>query len=598
MVRKRRVLACVGREARNPAEGPIRAPAGGHSTAWRIHEMEFSRLEWRRIPLSIKDSNVSFNVAAKHLFRHLHEPRALRRNPLVRRFFEDPHIGGLGHDRERAVLYRIHQLVRDGAEKRRDTDLLAGKDERALRRHLIITQQCLKRRPVREVAAELGISYGYCYQERSEICRRVARYIFEHDDPPPVEYLLELDEFQLSVDRATHRIAFFDMRAAFHECDNLIRMAPSAHQKIEALRITALVSIDFGDFKKAADAYIVAQTLYAERLAADLSTAADVSRARIDLVGFELAACRANKADGLRMAQRASARLELIQATAPAHVKDLYVESLYALGAAFCSLGDLDKSYDFTASAEAHLCQISSASLQLRTRVMVAIWRLRNHLVLSSKGCYPARQRLTGLTTAFKQAYAAGLFSEAAAALATLTAYYADAGNAAESLRAARFAVLLAKQHPNERIWARTSIRVATTLLSTQYWEHALALLLGTQRLDPGDVYHRELIAYFAAAHAFQLHSFRDAWTLASVEVDGYRKSGILPVRRMLIAAAAAHELDRRRDARAVIEGAISAAEGLGSAPTLKNTYSVAAKVTGDPRFKRRADEIANVLTA
>jgi hypothetical protein len=35
------------------------------------------------------DSSASFNVAAKHLFRHLHDARALRKNPLVQRFFEE-----------------------------------------------------------------------------------------------------------------------------------------------------------------------------------------------------------------------------------------------------------------------------------------------------------------------------------------------------------------------------------------------------------------------------------------------------------------------------------------------------------------------------
>jgi hypothetical protein len=184
------------------------------------------------------DSNTSFdvaaNVAAKHLFRHLHEPRALRKNPLVRHFFESSAIDGLGHVRERVVLDRIHNLVRQGAELCRSADLKAGKDERALRQYAIITLQCLEQRPIREIAAALGISYQYCYRERAKICRRVARYICECCDGAAPDYLPELDEFQILMDRTMHRATLAEMSAAFRDCDELIRIAPSAQQKIEA----------------------------------------------------------------------------------------------------------------------------------------------------------------------------------------------------------------------------------------------------------------------------------------------------------------------------------------------------------------------------
>jgi len=204
------------------------------------------------------DLNTSFNVAAKHLFRHLHEPRALRRNPLVRHFFESPAIDGLGHVRERAALDRIHNLVRQGAEHCRDADLMAGKDEFAARQYAIVTQ-CLEQRPIREIAAALGISYQYCYRERAKICRRVARYICECSDAAAPGYLPELNEFQILMDRTIHRAAFAEMSAAFRECDDLIRVAPSAQQKIEALRTSAFISIGFGNIKRARDAYAMAQ---------------------------------------------------------------------------------------------------------------------------------------------------------------------------------------------------------------------------------------------------------------------------------------------------------------------------------------------------
>jgi hypothetical protein len=543
------------------------------------------------------DSNAPFNLAAKHLFRHLHEPRALRRNPLVRHFFDNPAIGGLGRVRARAVLDRIHDLVRQGAEHCRDVDLIEGKDERALRQHAIVLLQCFEQRPMREIAARLGISYGYCYRERAEICRRIARYICESDDAATLDYFQELDEFRFLIDRALRRAAIGDMNAAFRESDELIRVASSAQQRVEALRTSALVSIGFGSVNRAEDAYSAARALRAEHLTANSSSSRDVAQACIDLMGSELAYYRANAGQALRLVQRATLRLEAVQVGAEPYVRELYVESLYQLGTAFCNSGNLEMAYDCIARAEANVCHVRASSTRLRTRIMVAAWKLRNHMLMSSKSWYPSWQRLKGLSSAFEQAYSAGSLFEAADALETLTEFHAFAGNHAESLNAARLAALIAKQHPNERMRAQVSIRVAMTLLSTRYWEYAPSLIPSAQQLQSCDAYHRELISHFVAERALRLRNFRLAWTLSNNE-EGRRENATLTLSRRLVAAAAAHKLERRRDARVLIEAAIPVAEQLGSAPTLRDAYRVAAKVTGDIRFKRRASEVARLLRA
>jgi hypothetical protein len=347
-----------------------------------------SEMDWR-VELPSTDSSASFSAAVKHLFRHLHEPQALRGNPLVQHFFESPAIGGLGQVGEQAVLDRIHQLVRLGAERCRRADLVAGKQERARRQYAIVTLRCLKQYPMPEVAAALGISYYHCYRERADICQRIARYICEYDDAPALDYFPELDEFRLRMDRA-RRAAPCDVNATFREFDNLIRVAPSAEQKIEALRASAIVSIDFGDIERAEAAYTVAQALRAEHLPAAPSPSGDLAQACIELLGCDLAYSRGNIGKALRMAQRATVRLEPLQATAPAHIRQLYVESLYALGAAFCNVGNLDRGYDYIASAEANLHYVRAASSRLHVRIMVTAWKLRNYLLMNSKIWYPS----------------------------------------------------------------------------------------------------------------------------------------------------------------------------------------------------------------
>lgn len=541
------------------------------------------------------DTGAGFDVAVKHLFRHLHEPHVLRKNRLVAHFFESPQDTGLGKVHERAALERIHALVRAGAAQCRDADIAAGKEERGLRQHAIVTQQCLEQRPIREVAAGLGISFYHCYRQRAEVCRRVARYICERDDTPAIDPLPSLDEFACLLDRATQRATCVEEGAAYDVTDAVVRAAASAQQKIEALRLGASIAMRFGDFARAEKAYDSAQALLAERFSSEESPSRNVAHACVELIGAKLSFFHANPSAALELAQCAEARLRPARAEGAPRVRQLYIESLYELGAARWNLGNFEQGYEYVADAEARLSRLSSASPRLRVRIMVEVWQMRNYLLMSAKTWYPSWQRRKGLTTAYEEAYASGAFFEAASALVALTEHHAFAGNGDETLRTARMAVTLARQEPSAVLRAQTSIQLAMMLLWTRHWESARSFL-PAQPLEACDVYHRELASYFAAERAFRQRAFQDAWNLT--RDDAGKEYVGLSMRKKLIAAASAHELERRQDAGVLIEATVPAAKRLGSAPILRDTYRVAAKVTGDSRFKRQANELARLLTA
>jgi hypothetical protein len=538
------------------------------------------------------DSRASFASAAKHLFRHLHDAEALRKNPLVRSYFGNG-AGGLSKGSDAAALARIHDVVRRGVERCRDADLLEGRDERAFRQHAIVTLQCIERHTMREVAATLGISYAQCYRERAAICRRVARYIAERDEGPVLEQLPAIDEFRFLANQALHRAESGDAAAALQQCDELIRDAPSAQEKIEALRISASVSVQFGEFDRANAARAMAQALWAEHLAKESSSASAIARACIDLISVDLA-MHGDVNNILPAATSATRRLEPFLARAPMRIRELHVESLVNLGLTVANLGSFEKGFDYVVEAEALLERVRPASAQLRSWAMVETWRGRNRLLMSSRHWLPAWQREQGLTRAFENAYSSGAFAGAIRALVALTEHHAFAGNDDEALCAARGAVSLAKRHPSARVSAHTSISAVLPLLSTQHWSEGTALLPSPAQLAVMDAYHRDAFTYCLAVRALRSHAFGEALNLA----NGGGSFPGMAVRMRLVAAAAAHALEHKREARSLIEEGVAVAEAHRSAPILRDAYSLASQIVPDARFKRQAREIGRLLTA
>jgi hypothetical protein len=543
------------------------------------------------------NSSAPFNAAAKHLFRHLHDARALRKNPLVQRFFEESDAARLTRpQKEQAVLNRIHDLVRQGAEHCRDADLVTGNAERARRQHAIIIEQCLERRPIRDVALALGISYHHCYRERAQICKRVARYIFDQVNNSALDYLAELDGFQLLIHRVVRETAAGDGKASMDECRELIKLATTVEHRVDALCLGASVAMVFDDFQQAVEWISAAQQLYKEHADASFSPSAEVARARIEKVESKLLFCRGVASRALALSQRALRRLESVQSNQPPHVKDLYSDTLYDLGCGFWNQGRLEDGYDYMARAEASLSRLRATPSQLRSQITVGVWKLRNGLVMSSKTWYPASERLGGLSDAFEDAYASGWFAQALEAVLALMECHAHAEHRLEALQAARVATSLAEQQQNESIQMQTSIEIAAKLVSTPYWREGLGFLPDTRRIHVYKTFYRAHLAYFVAARALRLGKFADAWQLANEPID-YKANTAPSLRRQLVAAAAAYELGLHAEARTLIEALLPEAERLGGAPLLRDVCSVAAKVTGSRRFRRRSNELARLLT-
>ncbi len=347
-------------------------------------------------------SSASLNRAADDLFRHLHEPEHLRRNPLVGKFFESP-----GSDPGRklhtaAALGQIHDMVRHLAEQCREADLMAGREERALRQHTIVVRQCLGRCSIGEIAAALAISTRQCYRERAAITRRVARLISEYEGRPTQHYLAGLDAFQFLADRVMHRSALGDMRSTLRQCDDLIHAAPSMEQRISALHTTAFISMQFGNVKHAKEACQTARTICTNQQVAHSSSSWRIGNAYVAIMQSRLALYDADVDTALRMAKFAAFQLDDIEPAAHPRANELHAETLFEIGRALCNAGNVDEGYDYFISAEAKLHNVRATASHLRTRVAVQLWRLRNSRLMNLKSWFPSAQRLAGLKTHFR----------------------------------------------------------------------------------------------------------------------------------------------------------------------------------------------------
>jgi hypothetical protein len=114
--------------------------------------------------------NESFNVAARHMFRHLNDAPALRRNPLVSWAFRGVSV----RDSSAAVLSAIlSQIVNIGRACYAE-DIKANRATRAHRQQAVLKSVCAHGSP-EQTARELGISVKQFYRDRRAICVRVAQ---------------------------------------------------------------------------------------------------------------------------------------------------------------------------------------------------------------------------------------------------------------------------------------------------------------------------------------------------------------------------------------------------------------------------------------
>jgi tetratricopeptide (TPR) repeat protein len=537
-----------------------------------------------------------FARSAKHLFRHLHNAEQLRRNPIARRFFDDPTIAGFGATRDRAVLARIHQLVREAADYYMDTDLRAGDQSRALRQHAIVMQQCLRSTSVGLVAVTLGISTNLCYRERAQICRRIASRLLSYSGASALQYFPDIDPFDVQVERVVRIATCGEMAASLHACNTLIQTAVSLEQRLHALCVSASVHLHFGNANRAQRALEEAKRSAGRHGSDEASPLWALTLAQIANAEAQLAHFLGDTWKAVEFAKNASERLEAILVIGAESAYDLHAECLNFLAGALWNLGDSVGAYTAFVDAETSLRRARRAE-RITHAVVVQAWRVRNRLLTSSNTWFPAWRRIQALQHTFEGAYQSGATVQAIEALEGLTEIYTFGGNETEALRHGRLTLTLANQQASPIVRSQALLTVAQLLLRTHDAEYALALLADVERSNRDDATLRRRLSCVAAERAIHLGRFEEAWRIANAQTSPEIPAE-LGLRKRIVAVRSAYALGWLGQASSAVEVLIPLAEGFGSAPVLVDAYATAARVTSKREFSKKATEITNLMAA
>jgi tetratricopeptide (TPR) repeat protein len=541
----------------------------------------------------------SFEAAARHLFRNLTDPRKLQRNPIVRRFFEDSKTGRMMGAKESQALTVIHRLIIQGAEYCRKTDIEARKQEQAHRQYTIVTKCSLQGESLSSVAAELGISIRQCYRERANIFKRIALYLSSYSPISVPSASCFLDAFRFQMNKAITLTEAADIDNAIHIYDDLIRSGGEIGHRLEALCKRADLSLELGEFEHAQSLLSEMHRMLAACGRSELSQqAAEATRAHLDLIWGKLKWSTADFFAASAAIQRSVARSEAAQQTAGKRAKELYVEILVESAEHLLYQGDFAGATVSLQKAQSILNCVLLPSLLRRLDVTYGLANLND--VAKGRETWPLARRIVVLQELAELAQTSGSLWRAVRTSANLVAHYAFSHDYSAAREVATGALAIAKQFPSRQIKLTILDLAEALLVTTPYWRQVPAILQWADEAIVKNsmqwIYSQLLWSFYflRAGDYVQAWARADAAQSAAVRAAAPRQQGAAERNR----AVAAQALGQRERACESLASALSIVIRHGSLLSCRETYRVAASITGERRFQQQAKEITRLLSA
>ena len=196
------------------------------------------------------DPNRSFSASVRHLFRHIDDLAALRRNRIARSLFD---LGDATAPPSREAAYKAAMAARilDAGRDLYTEDLASGPPGKA-HRFFAILSACCAGRPVNALADELGISQPQAYRDRRATCERVVRALLTRPASGGGS-TLSFDPLRLALWRVDALCEQGFGARAVAECERIIAESATHGAKALALLARAAAALKVGDTTLAAE---------------------------------------------------------------------------------------------------------------------------------------------------------------------------------------------------------------------------------------------------------------------------------------------------------------------------------------------------------
>jgi tetratricopeptide (TPR) repeat protein len=531
------------------------------------------------------DPEKSFDVAVRHLFRHLDDASELRRNPLVRSAFKAPDgRWWRGH----IALAAIRSRILDAGRACYAKDLEAGLRLQGERQFAIVSSLCSQRSVV-ETASNLALSSRQFYRYRRMICLRVGR-LLQAEESRATPAMSVYDPLHLFLRRAASLVDQGFTNKAVAELQQSLRQVSSDAAKAATLIELSGASLELGDLEVAANLLRDAQ-LHVEKGALPPDEL-QVLRMRRRLMDFRIAMQRDRDRDLDAMMTSLIQDWESGSPTPALNVVGIEIQlENYRL----CNFD--------RRRVDAGAAIARAAALERRTQMASPLHRVQiaYETAISSErdaGASP-QERLLRFAGALDLSLAAGSARGVLNATLGLTHHCANLRDDDRARAYAERAICVARAMDGTDNLVGAIVYTASALLPTRHWrtvEQSLFEVEGFSRPGSTDWIGFKLCQGMLLR---RLGRHSDAITaLKGAEVAASHWSGKLWRSRFWRELALAlHEAGRIEEARAHVRMAVDYAEMTDGAPALCLTYSAAAKILNDRRMLQLALQAASQIS-
>ncbi|HKU66853.1 MAG TPA: hypothetical protein VJP85_03660 [Candidatus Baltobacteraceae bacterium] len=544
-------------------------------------------------------SDTSFDAAVRHLFRHLDNVDAVRKNPLVARFFPlVPDGERITPDRRWATMVRINDAILEAANRCYDDDIAENRAESGKRQRVIFRGSLEKKQPM-VVAANLGISLRQYYRERSALYQRIAQLIQVGDIQQSCAAIEVRSPSRFQMERAARLADACDYDCALRGYDEVAQAGPGPDIKIESLCKSAEIELERGAYEAARKLLAQANSLVCDHATELLATAASASKLQVNLLETKLAWETADlRTAASSLAQGTDAALAIHRAGGK-RVKDLCVDVVIEGAARARLFGDFTTARAYLATADAISAGGTAISVQQRADLV-----MENALfsIIATRGLHPFV-----IAKAFDEVRKGLDFARTCGSLKRVlqgelilaqASIFGLSNN--DTLDEGRRLLSMARTLRNPRLFAITALSVGDMLVQSSRYRAIADCLNGIEAHLPKNSFEWAYLMHQLGICSIRARNWRVA---AAYEEGALQAAQVIGSDRMRSAALrglalAACGLNRMADASDYIIAAVPIAERHGSARSLAHTLRAAFRITSKQSYARRLTEVSGCVAA